>query len=86
MCSVIEFPLGASVSSVKGFETRTAIEDGASEIDMVMNIGAPKSGLDGDVLEDIHVVANEAKPKRVLLKVIIEACYLTYEEKSESVT
>lgn len=84
VCSVIGFPLGASVSGVKALEARTAVEDGASEIDMVLNIAALKSGLDRTVREDIQLVADQIKPKDITLKVIIEACYLTEEEKKRA--
>ena len=84
VCSVIGFPLGASVSGVKALEARTAVEDGASEIDMVLNIAALKSGLDRTVREDIQLVADQIKPKDITLKVIIEACYFTEEEKKRA--
>ncbi len=83
VCSVIGFPLGASISRVKALEARTAVEDGASEIDMVLNIAALKSGLDKTVREDIRFVADQVNPKNITLKVIIEACYLTEEEKKQ---
>lgn len=79
VCTVIGFPLGANTSSVKAFETKDAIENGADEIDMVMNIGAAKSG-DWDLVEsDIKAVVEASGDK--LVKVIIEACLLTDEEK-----
>ncbi|WP_071460373.1 deoxyribose-phosphate aldolase [Bacillus massilinigeriensis] len=80
VCTVIGFPLGASTPEVKAFETSNAIENGATEIDMVINIGAMKSK-DFDLVErDIHAVTEAAKGK-ALTKVIIETCLLTEEEK-----
>jgi deoxyribose-phosphate aldolase len=80
VCTVIGFPLGATTSEVKAFETKNAIENGASEVDMVINIGALKSGDDELVEKDIRAVVEAAKGK-ALVKVIIEACLLTDEEK-----
>jgi deoxyribose-phosphate aldolase len=78
--TVVGFPLGSNSVTVKAAETRDAIASGATEIDMVLNIGALKSG-DRDVVErDIREVALACKGK-ALLKVIIETCYLTDEEK-----
>lgn len=79
VCTVIGFPLGASSSKVKAFETKQAIEDGATEVDMVINIGALKSGNTELVKEDIKAVVNAAGSTPV--KVIIESCLLTDEEK-----
>ena len=79
VCCVIGFPLGASLSSVKAFEAREAVAAGAQEIDMVINIGAVKSGGWELVREDIAAV-NAAKGT-AKLKVIIETCLLTDEEK-----
>ena len=79
VCCVIGFPLGASLSSVKAFEAREAVAAGAQEIDMVVNIGAVKSGDWELVREDIAAV-NAAKGT-AKLKVIIETCLLTDEEK-----
>ena len=79
VCCVIGFPLGASLSSVKAFEAREAVAAGAQEIDMVINIGAVKSGVWELVREDIAAV-NAAKGT-AKLKVIIETCLLTDEEK-----
>ena len=81
VCCVVGFPLGATKSVVKAFEARAAIEDGASEIDMVMNIGALKSQLERDVGRDVEAVVRETKQLGGILKVIIEACYLTGGEK-----
>lgn len=80
VCTVIGFPLGASTSETKAFETKNAIENGANEIDMVINIGALKDKLDDLVEKDIKAVVEAAKGK-ALVKVIIETCLLTREEK-----
>lgn len=79
ICTVIGFPLGYQTTEVKCFETAQAVRDGADEIDMVIHIGAVKAGRYDEVLEDIRRV-REACPGRVL-KVIIETCLLTDEEK-----
>lgn len=79
-CVVIGFPLGANTKEVKAFETKQAIENGAQEVDMVINIGALKEKNYQAVQEDIEAVVNEAKGK-ALVKVIIETCLLTDEEK-----
>lgn len=79
VCTVIGFPLGATTTAVKAFETTNAIENGAREIDMVINIGALKDGNDRFVLEDIKAVVQAAKGHTV--KVIIETCLLSTEEK-----
>ncbi|KNF09951.1 deoxyribose-phosphate aldolase DeoC [Gottschalkia purinilytica] len=78
--SVIGFPLGSSLKEVKAFETKKAIEDGADELDMVINIGALKDKDYDVVKDDILAVVTEAKDK-ALVKVIIETCLLTDEEK-----
>lgn len=80
VCTVIGFPLGATISEAKAFETEVSINNGASEIDMVINIGALKSGKYDIVENDIKTVADKCKGK-ALLKVIIETCLLTDEEK-----
>jgi deoxyribose-phosphate aldolase len=80
VCTVIGFPLGANTPEVKAFETKNAIENGATEVDMVINIGALKSGDDELVEKDIRAVVEAAKGK-ALVKVIIETCLLTEEEK-----
>jgi deoxyribose-phosphate aldolase len=79
VCTVIGFPLGANTSSVKAFEAKEAIANGATEVDMVINIGALKEGNINLVYEDIKAVVDAAKG--TLVKVIIETCYLTDEEK-----
>ena len=80
-CSVVGFPLGATTPDVKHYETRRAIFDGAAEIDMVINIGALKSGDLRVVERDIEAVTAPCRDARVLSKVIIEASYLTDQEK-----
>ncbi|REI11124.1 deoxyribose-phosphate aldolase [Staphylococcus felis] len=79
VCTVIGFPLGASTTETKAFETRDAIAKGADEIDMVINIGALKDGRDDDVQRDIEAVVEAAQGYTV--KVIIETVLLTDEEK-----
>lgn len=80
VCTVIGFPLGANIPEVKAFEADRAISDGAREVDMVMNIGAVKDG-DYELVErDIRAVVDAAKGK-ARVKVIIETCLLTDEEK-----
>jgi len=81
VCTVIGFPLGATLSDVKAFEARRAIFNGAREVDMVINIGALKSGDDCTVEDDIRAVASAAHENGVLCKVIIETALLTDDEK-----
>jgi len=81
VCSVVGFPLGATTPDVKHFETRRVIFDGAREVDMVINIGALKSGDVRAVERDIEAVTGPCRDCGVLSKVIIEAAYLTDEEK-----
>ncbi|WP_455684551.1 deoxyribose-phosphate aldolase [Thomasclavelia sp.] len=78
VCTVIGFPLGANTTATKVFETKDAIENGADEIDMVINIGALKEGNDQLVLNDIQAVVNASQGRCV--KVIIETCLLNDEE------
>ncbi len=80
VCTVIGFPLGATTPTVKAIEAKEAIANGADEVDMVINIGALKSGNYQYVKEDIKTVVEAAKGK-ALTKVIIESCLLTDEEK-----
>lgn len=80
VCTVIGFPLGASTSETKAFETKDAISKGAQEIDMVINIGALKSEDFKTVQSDIEAVVNAAKDQAIV-KVIIETSLLTDEEK-----
>lgn len=79
VCTVVGFPLGAMSSDAKAFEAKRAIEDGATEIDMVLNVGYIKSGMLKEAEEDIRTVKNACG--KVLLKVILETCLLTDEEK-----
>jgi len=78
VCTVIGFPLGANKSSVKAFETKEAINDGATEVDMVLNVGALKEGNYALVESDIKAVKDAANG--TLVKVIFENCLLTKEE------
>jgi deoxyribose-phosphate aldolase len=80
VCSVVGFPLGAMHSRGKAFEARKALEFGAQELDMVLSVGALKAGDLNAVGEDILAVRREAKHS-TLLKVIIETCLLTNDEK-----
>lgn len=79
-CVVVGFPLGATTKEVKAFETKQATQNGAQEVDMVINIGALKSKKYDDVKEDIEAVVKASNGK-ALVKVIIETCLLTEEEK-----
>ncbi|WP_414054808.1 deoxyribose-phosphate aldolase [Macrococcus equi] len=79
VCTVIGFPLGANTPDVKAFETKSAISNGAGEVDMVVNIGAVKDANYDLVREDIKAVVDAAGD--VTTKVIIETCLLTDEEK-----
>lgn len=81
VCTVIGFPLGATLPDVKAFEARRAIFNGAREVDMVINIGALKSGDDCAVEDDIRAVVEAAHENGILCKVIIETALLTDEEK-----
>jgi len=81
VCCVVGFPLGATLSSVKAFETEQVIADGASEVDMVLNVGALKSGNFTLVKNDVTAVVRAAHAKNALVKVIIETCLLTDDEK-----
>ncbi|WP_411170374.1 deoxyribose-phosphate aldolase [Clostridium sp. MB05] len=80
VCTVIGFPLGATTTEVKAFETEDVIKKGATEVDMVINIGKLKEGNLEYIKKDIEAVVNAAKGK-ALTKVIIETCLLTDEEK-----
>ena len=79
ICTVIGFPNGYSTTAAKCFETGDAVDNGADEIDMVINIGWLKEGRDQDILDEIRAVKAACRGK--LLKVIIETCLLTDEEK-----
>lgn len=78
VCTVVGFPLGMSETRVKAFETKAAIEDGATEIDMVINVGALKDGKYDYVLNDIKTLKEVCGD--IVLKVIVETCLLTDEE------
>lgn len=79
ICTVIGFPNGYQTTAVKAFEANQAVKDGAAEIDMVINIGWAKEGRYDDILQEINAVKDACEGK--LLKVIIETCLLTEEEK-----
>lgn len=81
VCTVVGFPLGAMIPEAKAYEAEAAIENGATEVDMVINIGALKSKDYRMVAKDIHAVCEAVHEHGALLKVIIEACLLTREEK-----
>jgi len=83
VCTVVGFPLGAMQMRAKAFEAENAVAEGANEIDMVLNIGALKSGDRKTAEADIRAV-RRAAPSPVVLKVIIEACLLTAEEKVQA--
>lgn len=82
-CAVVGFPLGAMTTEAKAFEAKVAVKDGAEEIDMVLAVGLLKQGEDEKVRRDIEAVVQEAHPKAIV-KVIIEACLLTDEEKERA--
>ncbi len=81
VCTVIGFPLGANASAVKAYEAKQAVADGATEVDMVINVGALKSGMLELVKADIQAVV-AAAGTQALVKVIIETALLTVAEKS----
>ena len=81
VCTVVGFPLGANSSSVKQFETRQTIQDGATEVDMVINVGALKAQHYSLVYDDIAAVVQTAHASQAIVKVIIEAALLTDDEK-----
>ena len=81
ICTVIGFPLGYNTSAVKVFETEQAIKDGADEVDMVVNLGDVKNGHFDRVTAEISALKKAAGSK--VLKVIIETCYLTDDEKTK---
>lgn len=78
VCTVVGFPLGACTSATKAFETKDAIENGADEIDMVINIGELKAGHDAAVRADVKAVVEAAQGR--IVKVILETCLLSDEE------
>ena len=79
ICTVIGFPNGYNTTAVKVFETKDAIKDGADEIDMVINIGALKAGMDDYIINEIKEIKAACGEK--ILKVIIETCLLNEDEK-----
>lgn len=81
ICTVAGFPLGATLTAVKAEETRRVIELGAQEVDMVLNIGALKSGQRDAVRADIAAVVAVCRQQQALCKVILETCLLTQDEK-----
>jgi len=81
VCTVIGFPLGANTTQIKVAEANMAIDEGANEVDMVINIGELKQGHDDHVRADIQAVADTAHAKNAILKVIIETSLLTDDEK-----
>ena len=81
-CCVVGFPLGAMSTAAKAFEAKQAVADGAAEVDMVINVGAIKDRRMDFVEQDIRAVVDAAKP--AIVKVIIETCLLTDEEKIEA--
>ena len=83
VCCVVGFPLGACFTEAKAYEASLSVERGAEEVDMVINIGAAKEGNWGLVEQDIKAVADACHPKAIL-KVIIETCLLTDEEKRQA--
>jgi deoxyribose-phosphate aldolase len=84
VCTVIGFPLGANVTETKALEARRAIRDGAIEIDMVINVGALKSGRDDLVYRDIRAVVEAAMDGGAICKVILETALLTDDEKTRA--
>lgn len=84
VCSVVGFPLGANVTEIKAQEAARAIADGAQEVDMVLNVGALKSGAYGLIEEDIAAVVYVAHEAGALCKVILETGYLSQAEKVEA--
>lgn len=88
VCTVVGFPLGATLPEVKAYETQAAIAAGADEVDMVLNIGRLKDGEDQAVEEDIRAVVQAARQARpddpVIVKVILETVLLTDEEKQRA--
>lgn len=79
--TVIGFPLGATTTATKVFEAQDAIENGADELDMVINVGELKAGHDEQVLSDIQAVVKAGHAAQKHVKVIIETCLLSDEEK-----
>jgi deoxyribose-phosphate aldolase len=84
VCTVVGFPLGASTMETKRFEAMKAIAEGAKEVDMVLNISAVKSGNWQYVLDDMSSLSQVCHQQGAILKVILETCLLTQEEKKKS--
>jgi deoxyribose-phosphate aldolase len=84
VCTVVGFPLGATPPEVKSYESQQAIDDGATEVDMVINVGALKGGEHDLVERDIAMVTRTCHNNSVVCKVIIEAALLTREEKTKA--
>jgi deoxyribose-phosphate aldolase len=84
VCTVIGFPLGANLASVKIYEAHKALEQGATELDMVQNVGALETGDDRVVGDEIAELADVAHSHGAILKVIIETCLLTEEARERS--
>ena len=84
VCTVIGFPHGAHTTLVKVFEAERALDDGCQELDMVINIGLLKGGAYAEVEQDIRAVVEVAHARGAIVKVILETCYLTQEEKQEA--
>jgi deoxyribose-phosphate aldolase len=84
VCTVVGFPLGASTMETKRFEAMKAVAEGALEIDMVMNISAVKSGEWQYVVDDMSSLAQVCHQQGAILKVILETCLLTDEEKKQA--
>jgi deoxyribose-phosphate aldolase len=84
VCCVVGFPLGAQLPETKATEAQAAIQQGAQEIDMVLNVGALKSGDEALVLRDIRSVVQACQDGRAKCKVILEACLLTHAEKARA--
>lgn len=80
VCTVVGFPLGYSTAAAKAFEAREAVQNGAAEVDMVINIGDAKAGLFDKITEEIKQIKAAVGEK--VLKVIVETCYLTDDEKA----
>ena len=86
VCTVIGFPLGNCSTEAKLEEARTAIFDGADELDMVINISWLKDDRKEDVISEVNEIANYCSLRDITLKVIVETCYLTKEEKEKICT
>lgn len=83
VCTVVGFPLGATTARAKAFEAAAAVEDGAGEVDMVLDLGAARSGMWAQVAEDLRAV-RAAVPSPKVLKVILETCLLSDSEISQA--